>query len=441
MKNWVKIVLRRILPAFVITMLLLLIAPFLPALWRYLVVYPRLERQAAQLASAAHPVSRPQGFQLRDYKGAMHVHSYWSHDSRGTLGELLPAAQKAGLDFIFFSDHPRERIDRFPRSYFGMHGGVLCIPGSEKRGLLVWPLRNGSIDWQAKTSSIIASVLQQGGLVFYAHSEDRHAWRDSLYLGMEIYNIHTDVMDESLAALLPNFIINSGRYHRWIYREIYDEQHEILARWDSLNTWRRIVGIAGNDAHENQNLRARFLEDGRLEWVGPNADPIDTTQVRFWMRPFLHAPDSAGWVLRWELDPYEQSLQFVNTHILADSLTPQALAAHLRRGHVYVAFDGIAEARGFLFYGANAAGELTAVMGDSVQHAGVAALRVVAPIAGRIRLLRDGEILLERADSATARFSLPTDPAAGAYRVEVALRLDGRWVPWIYSNPIYVAEK
>lgn len=46
-----------------------------------------------------------------------------------------------------------------------------------------------------------------------------------------------------------------------MFRDLYNEQTEILANWDRLNQNRKIVGVAGVDAHNNQSFRARQLED------------------------------------------------------------------------------------------------------------------------------------------------------------------------------------
>ena len=70
----------------------------------------------------------------------MHVHSYWSHDSEGTLADIIPAAKINDIDFIFLTDHPRGNIDTLPRGYNGCYEKVLIVPGSEKQGFDAWPL-------------------------------------------------------------------------------------------------------------------------------------------------------------------------------------------------------------------------------------------------------------------------------------------------------------
>jgi len=79
-------------------------------------------------------------------------------------------------------------------------------------------------------------------------------------------------------------------------------RNEDLARWDELNRLRPVTGVAGNDAHQNVRI-------GNLL-----------------------------------LDPYELSLGFVSTHVLAEELTPEAILRALREGRAYVAFEFVAPA-------------------------------------------------------------------------------------------------
>jgi hypothetical protein len=43
---------------------------------------------------------------LRDFRGIIHCHSKYSHDSKGTYEEILAAAKAAKVDFICMTDHP-----------------------------------------------------------------------------------------------------------------------------------------------------------------------------------------------------------------------------------------------------------------------------------------------------------------------------------------------
>jgi hypothetical protein len=43
---------------------------------------------------------------LREFRGIIHCHSLFSHDSKGTYEEILAAAKAAKIDFICMTDHP-----------------------------------------------------------------------------------------------------------------------------------------------------------------------------------------------------------------------------------------------------------------------------------------------------------------------------------------------
>ena len=104
---------------------LLLLILFTPGIWHHWVTYPSYEKEVLELAKLRkEPTSQ---INLNTYRGVMHVHSYLSHDSRGTLDDLIPAAKKDGIDFIFLTDHPHGNIDTLPKGFRGFHHGVLIV--------------------------------------------------------------------------------------------------------------------------------------------------------------------------------------------------------------------------------------------------------------------------------------------------------------------------
>jgi hypothetical protein len=188
-------------------------------------------------------------------------------------------------------------------------------------------------------------VVDMGGLTLYLHTEKEHDWDCPDYQMMEIYNIHTDLLDEegSILPLITNFAINGEKYPHWAMREIYDEQTEIMANWDNLNTKRRITGIGAADAHNNQNIRARYNDEGLVEWFGPNADLLATVEPGLKEKLLLSdTPDDAGWSFRFEVDAYFTSFNFVNTHVFCDTLSSANIKDNLVAGHAFVAFENLA---------------------------------------------------------------------------------------------------
>ena len=90
-------------------------------------------------------------------------------------------------------------LDTFPRGIHGVFEGVVIESGTESPGssMMVTPMRSTVIDWTQDRNQIIHDVVSNDGMVFYLHSEDKkHDWANPDYQGMEIYNIHTDLIDE-----------------------------------------------------------------------------------------------------------------------------------------------------------------------------------------------------------------------------------------------------
>jgi hypothetical protein len=408
---------------------------FTPPLWRHWVTYPNLEKQVKELQKLRKetaPVTK-----LNVYRGVLHVHSYLSHDSRGTLYDIVPAAKANGIDFVFLTDHPRNNIDTFPHGFNGIYNGVLIEPGSEKQGFDTWPLDSTVIDWKVDKDTIAKNIVSRGGIIFYAHTEEPHNWANPWYQGMEIYNFHTDAKDESLPLLIVNFIVNGNKYRQWSLHEVFDEQSSIMHLWDSLNIKRKIVGFSAVDTHENQNLRARYLKDGRIQWVGPNAHIIDTMEVKFWNKWLFQKPDENGWVFKWMIDTYKEGFNYITNYVLANTLSVPSLADNLKKGHLYTAFKSLGDAKGFMYYSVNKKDSINGILGDSVKIDQVRTLNAISPFPGQFRLIHDGRIV-NISPGENYQYSWPGPIGKGAYRIEIHIKLDGKSIPWLYSNPIYV---
>lgn len=419
----------------VVLLAVILLILVTPSLWRKWVVYPSMEKELSELQQLRKEV--PPLTDLKTYQGHIHMHTYWSHDSEGTLSDIIPAAKKHGVDFIFLSDHPRGNSDTIPRGYQGYYDGVLIEPGSEKRGLNVWPLDSAVIDWKMDIDTLIRNLVEAGGLVIYSHTEEPHPWDNPWYQGIEIYNFHTDTKDEKLGNVILNFTINGKKYRHWAYREIFDEQVPILALWDSLNRQRRIVGFAAIDTHENQNFRARMLPDGRVEWLGPNAKVIDTVSVNFFNRRLFNPPDQSGWVFKWMIDTYDAGFNYLANYVLADTLSVASLSDHMKKGHVYSAFKDLGDAAGFQFYAASPDSSISGILGDSVRVENIATLKAISPFPGEFRLIHNGTPV-EISPGSQYEYTRSGPFEKGAYRIEVHLRLKGKTIPWLYTNPMYV---
>ena len=427
--------LKYVLYSLLFIVIALLIIGFAKPLWHYIVTYPALEKEIAEFKLLRKET--PKTTKQNVYRGVMHVHSYLSHDSEGNLNDLIPAAKNNGIDFIFLTDHPRYQLDSFPRGYHGNYDGVLIESGSEKHGYVCWPLDTMIIDLKTNPDTIAKNVVQQGGIVFFSHTEEPRNWANTWYQGMEMYNFHTDTKDESLLPNVLNFLVNGKKYRIWAMRQMFDEQTAILARWDSLNTYRHHVGFSAVDTHENQNIRARYTADGKVEWVGPNADVIDTTDVTIFNRWLFHEPDVNDWIFKLMIDTYNEGFNYITNYVFADTLSTPSLAKNIKAGHLYSAFKSLGDAKGFNFLAENNSGEVEAIMGDSISVDEFKSFNAVTPLPGHFRLIYNGDEI-DNSDVDSYHYSWNGPVKKGAYRLEVHILLRGKYVPWIYSNPIYI---
>ena len=135
----------------------------------------------------------------------------------------------------------------------------------------------------------------------------------------------------------------------------------------------------------------------------------------------LFGDDLGNSLLSVKVDPYTDIFRIARLHVLADKpLDRDSLLAAIKGGKFFIGFDVLGDSRGFSF---SASGPK---------------LQIHTPLASRIALLRNGEKLVETANSTEFAYDA-TKP--GEYRVEVyreGLGADFDNIPWILSNPIYV---
>ena len=58
------------------------------------------------------------------------MHSGLSHDSRGTVEEIVAAAKATGTRVLLFTEHPADHYDFYKDGHRGLKDGVLLIPGA-----------------------------------------------------------------------------------------------------------------------------------------------------------------------------------------------------------------------------------------------------------------------------------------------------------------------
>jgi hypothetical protein len=359
--------------------------------------------------------------------GIIHVHTNRSDGLSGP-DEIAAAAAKAGLKFLVFTDHGDATRRPDPPQY---RSGVLCLDGVEistNGGHYVaidmppspYPLAGEARD-------VVEDVRRLGGFGIAAHPDSpkqQLRWTEwtAPFDGIELLNPDTGWRLWTQEA--------GGTGARWSARlrllsALVDypfrpaavmtnlvRASDAVPQWDALTQRRRVVAIAGVDAHAKIAPRS--------------ADPGDS-------RYALPFPG------------YEPSFRVLSIHAKADRpfsgdaiADGRVLMRAIRSGHLYTAVDGAATPASFEFTATNEHG--TVNEGDELGVGGPVTLRVRsnAPPGFTTTIWSGGSVL--STDHHEQDFSVQAPAIAAVYRAEIrpasVSTLNG--VPWVRSNPIYV---
>ncbi|MBI4064731.1 MAG: PHP domain-containing protein [Elusimicrobia bacterium] len=322
----------------------------------------------------------------RCFKGAVHVHSGRSFDSKGTFEEIETAAQKAGLDFVVLTDHQPSRKDQSVKKMALLpKTKTLWIDGAEvapdkKHDFLVLGGGATNIQWeQGREMEGIKQAKEKGAVIFLGHLARARPF-DHLELadGVEIFNPHKSAA--GFLAQIPRFthiLISHRKNLDVLWLSLLDPPRKEITVWHRLAREKNLGILAGNDAHQNIRIFGSLL------------------------------------------DPYEQNFRFVNTYVWAAKLTEESILNALKTGASYVGFPIIEEAAGFRFK--SSGGRLVADL--------------PAGTTGEIRLFKDNRLVTVRDNASSVSYET-REP--GLYRVEVWRRVRRKNRPWIYSNLLRV---
>ena len=194
--------------------------------------------------------------------------------------------------------------------------------------------------------------------------------------------------------------------------------------------------MAAVDAHNNQSFRARYLDDGRVEWIGPNAKTLEIVEPGLKETLLLADSNSNGWALKWEVDPYFISFNHVVNHVFSDTLTKYGIKNNLVDGRAFISFQSLAKADGFQYFTKDSNDGINAIMGDSISIESVSKLKAVSPLPVQFQLIRDGKVI----DEVENVYEYDYDPnnLVGNYRIVAKLFLDDTWISWVFTNSIYI---
>ena len=265
---------------------------------------------------------------------------------------------------------------------------------------------------------VVEDVRRLGGFGVVAHPDSAKPglrWNDwdAPFDAVEWLNADSEWRDERPVQLARALLQYPFRPVAAL-GSLLDRPDATLSRWDALTRRRRVIAVAGTDAH----ARAGWLDD----------------EANGYRR---------GWFLR--IPSYEVSFRTFAVRVaLARAFGSNAsadaaqLVTALTEGRVYSAIDAVASPPALEF--SAEAGNQMATQGELLQATGpvtLVARSQPSSSGGTIMLLKDGRILTQQP---LPELRYESAAGYGAYRVEIRLaNAPGEPpVPWIVSNPIYI---
>ena len=355
-------------------------------------------------------------------RGLLHVHSQLS-DGQGSADDIAAAAARAGLQFIVLTDHgdgtrrpdaPAYRagvlvIDAVEISTRGGHYVAVGLPQSP------YPLAGDAAD-------VVEDVRRMGGFGIVAHPDSPKGelrWTDwsAPFDAVEMINPDTSWRVHASRGGL------AGKWLLWrsllayparpveAIAELLTDTDALRDQWIEATTTRKVVALAGADAHAKVSLIDAEPGNNRYSVPFPS---------------------------------YETSFGALSVHVKLDTpfsgdaqADAKGLLEGLRSGAAFVAVDGWASPAAFEYWATN--GSTRVEEGGSLSTGAAVSLHVRsnAPDGYQTIAWKDRQRLAERTDR---EFELPVGSGPGVYSIEV--RRDGRGGPaWIISNPVYVGGR
>jgi hypothetical protein len=367
------------------------------------------------------PVSLPPAFDDGTVPGILHVHTNRS-DGRSSPEAVAAIAARAGLRFVVFADHGDATRSPDPPAYIS---GVLCLDGVEisTNGghYIAVGMPESPYPLAGEARDVVEDVHRLGGFGIAAHPDSPKAelrWREwtAPIDGVELLNPDTSwrlhVVRPGIGpklGLLRALLTYPVRPSESIAALLVDTS-SAAAEFDRIAAERRIVAIAGADAHAKLELRNVDPGDNRYSIELPDyASALQVMSVRIRPGAPLTGGDAAG--------------------------DAERLLAGLRSGHLYTAVDAWARPPAFSFTASY--GGTSAEQGDEMTFAGPTVLKVRsnAPEGFTTAVWRGHTVI---AGKTQREFDMTVDEP-GVFRIQI--RRGGPDEPaWLSSNPIFIRD-
>jgi hypothetical protein len=358
--------------------------------------------------------------------GIIHVHTSRSDGLSGSE-EIAAAAARAGLKFLVFTDHGDATRKPDPPQY---RSGVLCLDGVEISTsgghYIAIDMPASPYPLAGEARDVVEDVRRLGGFGIAAHPDSPKPelrWQEwnAPIDGVELLNPDTGWRLWALQAStngerwyarrrLLSAMIDYPFRPAAVIASLLVSPSSAAKDWEAVTRHRRLVAIAGVDAHAKIAPRS--------------ADPGDS-------RYALPFPS------------YEASFRVLSIHVRPErpfsgeaAGDARVLMRAIRSGHLYTAVDGVATPASFEFTATNEHG--TVNEGDELGVGGPVTLRVQsnAPSAFTTTIWKGDSVF--SADHHEQNVTVQAQAEPAVYWAEI--RATGRPNPvtWVRSNPIYI---
>ncbi len=394
-------------------------------------VVKRLLMAVAALAAAgavgvftslpARPLALDASWTAGSIPGILHVHTDRS-DGQSGFDEIAEAARRAGLRFVVFADHADGTRAPVPPVY---RSGVLCLDGAEISTTgghyLAFDMQTAPYPLGGDPVDVVEDVRRLGGFGVVAHADSPKAelaWREweAGFDGLELLNPDTSWRVHlyegtwrsrlSLAVALGTYPFRPSE----TIAGLLTDSPGIRTRWAAISEVRRVVGIAGADAHAKLPLMS--------------ADPGDNSYSL-------------------PLPSYEAAFRTLSVNVTPSgpltgiaSTDAARILEGIRLGRLYTAVNGWASPPAFEFTATNRTG--AAAAGDVLGVGGEVSLRIRhnAPPEFVTSVWRGPDTVAASLRGRDVTLSVGETP--GVYRVEIRDPRHPAGPAWITSNPVYV---
>jgi len=347
-----------------------------------------------------------------EYSGNIHIHSAYS-DGRLSIKEIAREAKKAGLNFIIITDH--NNLDGLVNQQEGYYNDVLVLVGMEVNDIcnhyLALDISKVVLKNTRHPQHVIDGVNSQKGIGIIAHPVEKgspyinegrtYPWKDWTvegYQGIEIWNFLSQWRDEITnifrgIQLLINPVAALKKGAQSGALAIYDQQ---------VSQGKKIIAVGSSDAH------------GYQVGLGP---------------------------VKIKIGGYDISFRTINMHILSkEALTGDAnedkykVYEALRCGCAWISNDYYLNSRGFRYQIKDR--NKVWQMGDKATYNPGMIAEIKTPVSTRVVLYRNGRRVGENTGNEHC-FNI-TQP--GIYRSQAFIKYKAHFLPWIYSNPIWLEK-